>query len=247
MIRKYLSVVLCLFIPWQLQAAETPPVIEIFDCNYNSGQDKDDLDKAVEFWQGQIAKVEGSENYFAAVFSPIRASGPYDVHWVGANANLNQWAEYTSRFMGSDEGQASQARFDKVVSCEANLFFTEQVYAGSEVDPEDNRQVAEAYGCVLRHGKTMANVNAVEEAWTEVASSIDSKVNVLRWTPMVANLEYDLIYIIGHDDLAAFAANNTAQFNSSALSLAGSLLNTVMECKGGLYSVDVIQQPPLQE
>ena len=93
----------------------------------------------------------------------------------------------------------------------------------------------------------MVNVVAIEESWSEVVAGTGSKVNVLRWSPMVANVDYDLIYIIGHDNLAAFAANNTAQFNSSALNLAGSLLNTVMECKGGVYSVDVIQQPPQEE
>lgn len=247
MIRILLSVMLCLIVPLQLQAAETPPVIELFDCNYNSGQDRDDLDKAVDYWRGAMEDVEGSENYFAAIFSPIRSSSPFDVHWVGASANLNAWADYVSGYGGSSQGQASQARFDKVVSCKSNLFLSERVYSGSPSRPEDGQQVAEAYGCQLRHGKTMANVNAIEGEWTDAAAEIDSKVNVLRWTPLVANVEYDLIYVIVHDDLAAFASNNTAQFNSSALNIAGSLLNTVMECKGGVYNVDVIQQPPTQE
>jgi hypothetical protein len=244
MYKRLLMSVLVIFIPWQLQAAETPPVIEIFDCNYNSGQDRDDLDKAVDFWQAKMANVEGSENYFAALFSPIRATSDFDIHWVGGNANLNEWAANVNRFIGSDEGQAAQDRFDKVLTCETNLFSSKEIYIGDPPQPDDTFAVAEAYGCNLRTGKTMLNAGAIESSFATIAKEMGSKVNVYRWAPLVANVEWDVIYIIGHDDLSAFAENNTAQFNSPALNLHGALLASVMECKGGLYGVDILQAPP---
>ena len=149
--------------------------------------------------------------------------------------------------MGSQEGQDSQERFDKVVSCESNLFLSKQVYIGTPPDPGNTSVVAEAYGCNLRAGKTVLNANAIESSFAAIAKDMGSKVNVYRWAPMVANVEWDVIYIIGHNDLTAFAENNTAQFNSSALNLHGGLLASVMECKGGLYSVDILQSPPAPE
>ena len=74
MMRKIVVLLLVIFCPWLVQAEETPPVVEIFDCTYNSGQDRDDLDKAVAYWKDQSGDMEGNADYFAALFTPIRAT-----------------------------------------------------------------------------------------------------------------------------------------------------------------------------
>ena len=243
MLRNSLASTVLLLLTLHVQAVETPPVVELFSCNYNDGQDADDLESAVEYWQGQIKNVEGSENYFAAIFSPIRAVGPYDVHWVGVSPNLNEWAENTNRLISSKEGRSSQERFDSVVTCDSGLFFSTNIFQERANPPTAGRSgVVETFHCKLPEGKTMVNVTAVEQAWAAAATGV-VKLDFFRWVPVWANIDYDVVYIVGHDDLKSFATNNTALFNSPELGLASELLTTVTTCKGGLYAVDYLLAP----
>ncbi len=241
MFRKLMMAVF-LFVPFHLMAQEGPPVVEIFDCVYNDGQGPEDLEKAVEYYQGQ--DLPGDDGYFAAVFSPIRASNNgYDVHWVGASQNLKDWTDTLMAGAGNAKSEAVQERFNKVVSCDSGLFASAQVYIGTEIDTSDNEVIAEAYGCNLREGRTMANVLAAEETYAAAAKAAGLKHNIFKWTPYIANVPWDMIYIIGHSDLSAFAANEKAENNDAATSLANLNFLNQAQCKGGLYAVDIVKRP----
>jgi hypothetical protein len=71
-------------------------------------------------------------------------------------------------------------------------------------------------------------------------------INVFRLLPYIANTPADLIYLIGHDDITAFGSNNTGMVTSKAGAAAGSALNQVMDCSGGLYSGNTVHVPAAQ-
>ncbi len=228
------------------EMVETPAVTEVFRCDFTGNNDAEDLDSAVSYWQSQLEKIDSPDlkNYFAAVLMPIRSNNTADFYWLGATQNLNAWARGNAAYMASDAGQAADARFQKISTCVSNLFFSENIYQGTPPGEGDNNFVLEAYGCTLKHGKTMSNVEAAEAGIVSVLKAQGSKINVFRWTPFLSGLPSDVVYLVAHDDLIAFGSSNTKFFMSPGGQSSQFALSTVMDCNGGLYSGEVVHAPP---
>ncbi|MCZ6501401.1 MAG: hypothetical protein O6945_02680 [Gammaproteobacteria bacterium] len=228
------------------EVVETPAVVEGFRCDFTGNNDAKDLDSAVSFWQSQMEKIDSPDlkNYFAAVLTPIRSNNTADFYWLGAHANLNAFARGNAAYMASEAGQAANARFQKISTCVSNLFFSENLYQGTPPQEGDNDFVLEAYGCTLKHGKTMANVQAAEAGIVGVLKAQGSKINVFRWTPFLSGLPADVVYLVAHDDLIVFGSSNTKFFMSPGGQSSQFALSTVMDCTGALYSGEVIHAPP---
>ncbi|MBT7371003.1 MAG: hypothetical protein HN816_10170 [Gammaproteobacteria bacterium] len=71
------------------------------------------------------------------------------------------------------------------------------------------------------------------------AAGID--MNVFRFSPVYTSGEADLLYFIGHDDIAAMGATNTEIFTTDATRTANQYFSLVMDCGGGVYSIDLIK------
>ena len=228
------------------EMAETPAVIESFRCDYASGKDAGDLDSAVSYWQAQMEKIDSADlkNYFAAVITPLRSNDDADFYWLGAYANLNAFSRGSVAYMASDEGQAADARFEKMSTCVSNLYFSEMLYIGTPPEEGNNDFILEGYGCTLKKGKTMANVMAVEQAFTNAAKAMKSPVNVYRWSPFISGTDADVVYLVAHDDLIAFGSANTSLITSPSGAVNQYLINTVMDCNGGLFAGEVVHAPP---
>jgi len=95
-------------------------VVETFVCTVNAGSTMADVDAAVAFWKAQIPKT-GSEalgKYQATLLRPFRGnSGQADFAWIGASPDLTTWARGGMDYLASKDGQAADARFQKVSSC----------------------------------------------------------------------------------------------------------------------------------
>lgn len=118
-------------------------------------------------------------------------------------------------------------------TCESNLFFSEDIYVGSSPGEGDTDFILEGFGYTLKEGKTLANVVAAEVIFTALFAPMKSKVNV----------PVDLVYLIVHDDLMAFASYNTSITTSEAGTAAQNGLFQIMDCNGGLYSGNVVHVP----
>ncbi len=103
-----------------MSADRTPDaLVETFSCSINDGSDMDDVDDAVEFWQGQLGKVDSAalNDYQAYVWTAFRGGTGADFVWVGNSPDLGTWAKGESDWMNSSAGQAADERFAKVSTC----------------------------------------------------------------------------------------------------------------------------------
>jgi hypothetical protein len=231
-------------------AAETDPVVEGFVCNLNAGKTMADFDKATTFWNTQMDKIPGGDSYFAVVMTPLRANPPGDLIWIGSYGNLNDWAKNEAAYEASSEGQAAEAGFDKVVKCRSGLWFSSALHEGlPPAAVGDEPGVVETYQCTLRKGKTMSNVehaNATWKAYTDAAAQTDptlGKYSAYMMTPWLADVPFDLIYLVVNDSLVDFGKLNTAALTSSAGGAVGAAFDDAMTCSAGLMSGTVVRAP----
>ena len=234
-------------------AAETDPVVEAFVCNLNSGKTMADFDKATAFWNTQMDKIAGGDQYMAVVMTPIRANPPGDLIWLGSYGNLNDWAKNEAAYEASAEGQAADAGFDKAIKCRSGLWFSQALHVGLPPATVGGAPgVIETYQCTLRKGKTMANVehaNTVWKAYTDDAVKADpalGKFAAYMLTPWLANVTFDLVYLVVNDNLVDFGKLNTAAMTSSAGGAVGAAFDDAMTCDAGLMSGKVVRVPAQQ-
>ncbi len=233
----------CLLIG-EVQAEETPPIVDTFACNLKSGSDAGDVQSAVDYWSQQIKKIdnEALNQYAAWLVTPIRSSLPSDFYWLGASPNMNAWASGGAAYAASSEGQAAQARFDKISDCTSQVWMSEQVLGDGAPD-EDGDAVLEVYGCTLHEGKTMSNVRAVEANYVKEANAAGIGQSIFRFSPMYTNGEVDLLYLVGYDDMESYGAAATKVFTTDSTRTANMYFSLVMDCGAGLYNVDTIKAP----
>ncbi len=238
-------VMLFCLIVGQVQAEETPPIVETFSCSLNSGSDASDVQSAVDYWKQQVKKIdnEALNQYAAWMVTPIRSPLPYNFYWLGASPNLNTWADGGAAYAASSEGQAAQARFEKISTCTSQVWSSEQVMGPEEAD-DDGNGVLEVFGCNLHKGKTMSNVRAAEKNFVKQAEAAGLEQAIFRFTPMYTNGDVDLLYLIGHDDMEAYGKNGTATMSDERVRLANFFFGLVADCGGGIYNIDTIKEPP---
>jgi len=248
-ISKIVLPAILLFLVSMAQAAETGRVVQSYNCNFTDGSGMRELSSAIDYYLEQAANID-SEDFqksFDAVLTPMVSSSSADFYWLTGSPNLNTFTRNTVALNGSDAGQAALARFESMSSCKSNLFFSAPVYVGTPPSRGDNVGVLEGYSCKLKPGKNAANVVAFETAIAAHAKGLGAKYNIYRWSPWLANVPADVIYLIAHDDLLSFGSENTESFTSPAWAAVGRQLNDTMDCNGALYSINLIRVPPENE
>jgi hypothetical protein len=233
----------------QVQAAETPPILDTFECTLANGKDAEDIASATAFWKKQVSKIdnEALNQYAAWLITPIRSSNPADFYWLGASPNMNMWAQGNAAYAGSSEGAAAEARFAELGKCTSNAWSSEQLYGGDAPGEGDNNDVLEAFGCTLHEGKTMSNVRTVEANFVKEAKAAGLEMNIFRLSPLYTDGQVDLVYFVGHDDMETYGATATKQAMTPATATANQYFNLVMDCGAGLYNVDTIKGLPAAE
>lgn len=223
--------------------ADTGPVMETFRCTFHDGKGPDDLWKAAAFFNEQVDKIdsEALDSYFAAVLTPLRASMDGDFGWIGYWPNLNTMARGLTAFSGSEAGQAAESRFADLSDCEGNVWLREPLisnYPDDDATPESD--AVELYLCTLNEGATMDAAAAAEQGYVDAHA--DAPIALDRWTPYLANTPYDLVYLVAHEDLTAFADLNTKWQTSEAGAANNAQFGEVMDCESGLFSGRVIRE-----
>lgn len=100
-------------------------VVETFSCNINDGSDMDDVMAAEEYWRGRVEDLDSAAiNQFEAYrWTPYRGgTGQADFMWVGNYPDMDTWARGETDWMGSSQGQAADARIERVSTCTTGLW-----------------------------------------------------------------------------------------------------------------------------
>ena len=147
----------------------------------------------------------------------------------------------------SGAGARTQARFDEVSDCESGLFFSSLIHDALPEETDDVEVVIETYGCVLKPGKTMADVESAHKAYQTATAALTAagvgSFDTVMWTPYLANVPFDIAYLTVHDDMKALAATNSVYFTSKEGAAADAEFNKAMTCKSGLYAAKRVRQP----
>ncbi|MEH6556209.1 MAG: hypothetical protein V7708_00330 [Oceanicoccus sp.] len=230
---------------FNLHAAETDPVVEAYSCNYLEGKNQQDLNSAIEFWQKGMGKLnsEAMKSYFGVVLNPINSSFGADFYWLGSNTNLNTWAAGNADYFGSKVGQDADKKFAKMSKCTSNLFFSKPLYEGLTPATDGTGAVIMTAACTLKEGKTLQNAMAVEGPRIAELVANKAQTSVYRLVPYIANTPYDLLYLIVHSDLKAFASAGTRQITSEAWMATNEAFTSTMHCESGLFNSQVVHLP----
>ena len=225
-----------------------PGITETFTCEFRDGKDGEDLMAAVDFWASQIDRIDSKDldNYFGALLIPFRATVPTpgydDWGWVGYWESLNAMGRGLTAYLGSEAGQAADARFIEMSECRSNLWLrTELVSNYPEEDSTPEADAVELYFCTFREGTDFAAVEAAESGF--IAANGSAPIAVDRWVPFLANTPLDLIYLVAHEDLSSFTSFNSRwQFSETGQSNLAEF-NEIMNCEAGIFTGRVVHQP----
>lgn len=220
-------------------AAETPPVVQVFACNYIEGKGIADLDEATDFFNAQIDKI-GSADLSASqafLWEPHVANTDRDVLWFANYDNLNALGRAHDAIGNSPEGQAANAKFDEVVDCDSAILLSETLYDGEGDPVSDNQALLESYVCTLNDGKTLDDARAVAKDWAELIATLPTTGGFLAFmrTPLIANVPFDLSYLLVHDSMTQYAQRQTEYMSSGGNDLTDRF-NEVHNCESGLWN-----------
>lgn len=133
-------------------AADAPIVREIYRCNFNDGQDMDDLMAARDFYLRQMEKA-GQEPAEAFVWIPYKVDAGVDVIWANNHADMVEFGDRADAFYGSAEGQAALDRFNSVMSCTSSLGIRRQFFSAGGEFSAGPPAVIGAAACDYREGR----------------------------------------------------------------------------------------------
>ena len=220
-------------------AAETPPAVQVFACNYVEGKGIADLDEATDFFNAQIEKI-GSADLSASrafLWEPNVTVTERDVLWLANYDNLNALGRANDAIDASPDGQAAMARFNEVVDCDSVILLSETIYEGEGDAVSDNQALLESYVCELNDGKTLDDARAVTKDWAALIATLPTTGAMLAFmrTPLIGNVPFDLTYLLVHDSMTQYAQRQTEYMSSGGNDLTDRF-NEVHNCESGLWN-----------
>ena len=238
-----------LLITCAARAAESPPVVEGFACNFLPGQGMAELQTATDNFNAALANLDSEDvaAMRAFLWVPYRSNTSYDVIWTSNHANLNAMGRVTSAIEADAAASAAVAGFNDVVDCDSAISYSDQIYAGEGPPVPTPPALLESYRCQLHDGKTVADAQAAASAWSAHVGNIASYSNAIAFmrTPFISGFESDLSYLVVHDSVEEFAARNTDYMNSDGVEAIDAGFNAAHTCRGSLFtSMRVV--PPLE-
>lgn len=230
-----------------VQAADSPAVVEGFGCNFLEGKGINDLNKAIDYYKTQIAKIDSPElqKMGSVVWIPYRGNVAVDLVWINNNMTLNDWGKSTVAFESSKEGQAAQQKFDEVADCVGSSLETSEVMFSTDKElADDDGVLIEAYRCHLRPGKTIADSDAAIAEWRPVFEKAIKATNVaslvFRRLPIISGSGFDLSYVAVWDDAVTYAMANSAFLSNPANTRSGELFAAAHSCESAMFKGRIV-------
>lgn len=228
------------FLFTSVEAAEPPIVRETFVCNFNQGQDMDDLMSARDFYLTQVEKL-GLDPRQHFVWTPFKVDVDFDFIWAANFPDLVTFGRESDQFMNSAEGRAAQERFDRVATCSSSLSQRWQLYQapGEFSGDPGSPAVIGTFACNYRAGQGPDDLGDFMNHATDVVSGLNREDGYVAYAavPMTgAGPNTRDVYFYGvQGTLEDWAERSVAIQTSEAGASLQRHLNTIFDCSSGLF------------
>lgn len=230
-------------------AAEPPIIRETFTCNFNQGQDMDDLMAARDFYLNQMEKL-GMDPRQHFVWTPYKVAVDFDFLWAVNFPDLVTFGRESDRYLASAEGRAAEERFDRVATCSSSLSQRWQVYQGPGEFSGDpgSPGVIGTFACNYRHGHGPDDLGDFMNHAADVVGSVDREDGYVAFAavPMAgAGPNTRDVYFYGvQGTLEDWAERSVAIQTSEGGASLRRHLDTLFDCSSGLFFAQrVIPKP----
>ncbi len=216
-------------------------VLEVFQCNYNSGKDRDDLNALRDFYLKQAEKV-GYATPDAFLWTMTNGSWPNRLAWINVYEDLNAYSKSYDAVAASSDLAAVNERSETVMTCVPAL----GNYAHAFIRDPDAEGPWEAtvasYACDLRPEQDMNDLQSLMEHVATVNQSMgdDAMDELLHFIPMTG--------LHDQPDVLVFAASRrgASSWSSHLALLEGSAagravlahFDSVLDCRLSLWDVE---------
>ena len=217
---------------WAQEQSAEPVIypVETYTCNYNKGQGPADLDKVITGWNAYM-DGQGAGNYFAMTLTPHYFGGEtFAVGWLGAAPTGEELGAGADSWISDGAKQA--AAFSKVLSCDSHSnYATMQIKESPSQSSPDNIVLTFA-SCSAVTGKTMDDVFAALDAWSEY--TIENGYRNGSWVMFPAygvdDVDFDFKLVNGYDSHADMGKDYDQYANGGGYQKHAELLGGVLSC-----------------
>lgn len=108
-----------------------PATIETFRCRFHPGKSMIDVEQALVRWTNVLGDVGATQRFVAYMFTPFHSTSGFDVSYYGVYDSMVDYAQSTTDFLTSVQGQAMNNEWNSIHRCESSLF------TGNRIIPED--------------------------------------------------------------------------------------------------------------
>jgi hypothetical protein len=198
-----------LLLPFQVRAADTGRVSEIFACTFKEGKDWEDFNRINDKFAEMLDKIGGDANNFNAfVWQPYRGSVEFTYLWAAYYDNLQALAD------------------------------SWQAITDAGMDEEVNELWGELETCIsgrLQPGKSLDDVASAVTIWQQHVNAVGLPFDVYMRTPIVSGSDYTHSYFVTHADASAYGANMSAWRTHPDTAAIDAMLSEVQVCQTALW------------
>lgn len=217
---------------WAQEESEGPVVypVETYTCNFNKGQGPAELDKVIAGWNVYMDE-QGAGNYFAMTLSPHYYGGEtFDVGWLGAAPTGEDLGAGADSWIANGAKQA--AAFSKVLTCDSHSNYATMQIKESPSGVSPDNIVLTFANCSAVSGKTMEDVFAAMDAWTEY--TIENGYRNGTWVMFPAygvdDVDFDFKLVNGYDSHTDMGKDYDQYANGGGYQKHAELLGDVLFC-----------------
>ena len=216
-------------------AQEPPPpsfvAIDAYQCNFNDGKNRADLDKVVAKWNKWMDDSKGTP-YTAWVMTPVLSSTnmPLDVVWLGAWQNGNDMGKGMQQWAGNNTGLA--ADFDSVITCGEHSNAASVNIRPPAKDWPGTSGIAVFSNCTVAEGKTVQEAMAAHRQWAAYLDSVGSKAGMWAFFPGAGNNNpgWDYKIVSSYPDFVAYGADWEAYTNGQGWAKGQQIAGGIVSC-----------------
>ena len=213
-------------------AAEAGPTfspIEIFACNYNKGQDRDDLDKVIAGWNKWMDE-SGSEPYSAWIYTAFYGSPEYsfDLAWLGVWPDGKAMGKGTDQWLGG--GGEHAAAFDKVLTCDVHSNFASMQLRSGGSENSDNAVLGFS-DCTFKKGSKFGDAVKVAKEWHAYMKEQGSTGSAWWFFPVYGgDPDWDFKAVSAYSNHAELGADYDRYGNGGGFMKAGEIIGDAYDC-----------------
>lgn len=226
--------------PAQMQPT---PILEIFACNFNANNDRDDLNAAAARWTAW-ADRNNVRDYTAFIGTPFLYSTDqtFDVIWIGGWPNATAMGAGESLYFRT--GQEINAGFAAVVDCSSHSQWAE-VVVNVPGTPAPENGIAVFNDCELRDDRTVPEVLAALGQVGEYFAGRGSPDAFVAALFPIAGLaddeDYDFKLVRGFNSIEDYGKGLDLYTGGGFLRV-GELTDRLMRCDSSrVYAIDRVR------